>query len=1667
MGSPAQAEYPAYLNLGSGTHFITTSISKAYSGTPTGLLSLLLSSSTVNCSGSINLTNITLNAGTSTVNMQDSSGAKSIRSASQEFNHLNFNDNDTSWTLEDDLTLKGDLTLSAGTFVHNNKKVIISGSGTSCISGVFTFYDFECTSQGKEIDFEQTKTQTVAGTFTITGGTGGQIELFSQSAGSKWFLDPVNASVSYATIKDSTTLKTIVALDSIDSGNNTGWIIGGSLNVTAPITDDILYVGDPVDISWATVSGISKVNLYYATNASAGELTWKKITPTPIDNNSGASTTHPWVVEDDISADCAIKVVAVVDGAEVSGLDDTSGKFKIMGTVLLSYPNVEGIGWPVDTQRRIEWTTVGTVADIKVYCSTQGGAVGTWDDIGTIGTNKYYDWTPSDKYGGSFTSDDCYIKITDSRYEDIVDDVSDYKFKIGTGGLKDVMATDLNDVGKTVLASGSSYRVRWATLGAVSAVDIAYSIDGGTFTPIAVSVTNDGKYDGVDDDGPWIIEHALSDEVLVRVSDSADADVFAKTETIAIQAPFTITAPEEAETLLGGGDKEIKWETLAGLTIANVKIEYSLTGEAPWTEINEGSYTATNDWSELWSVPTQSATAVKIRITDAADTTGFAYADSAAFKVKRGQVTVKIPNTAVIWKVGEGHEIEWLATGDVTSVKLYYCIDGDQPTPDWKPVDDDGSGRAVPIDAALAKYMWAIPDDVSAQCLVKVEDADDPDIFDVSDALFTIRPILRLTVPNGGQNWVVGNSYDIKWTTTGTIDDVKLEYSANGGGAWNDIGTPPITNINSKSWTVPEAALSANNCLVKVSSYLDSAVFDKSDNPFTVSLATIDITSPAEGDIWVQGDNKEIVWDSDGTVNDNLTIEYSASGNFTDAVELGSSETNDKSFWWNITEGISTSTTAKVRIKDMTWAAKGKDVSDTSAEFELAEPRIDLVQPVGGERLKAEGSYEIKWTSRGSAISNKVKIEYSKLGDFTDAVVIDTTADDVNDGSFLWTNIDDAISDTVKLRVYDANNLTLYGESADVFSIVGVLGISSPAAETTLYVSKDAAIGWTTAGTIGDVNLSYSKTGEGAEAVWYNMDDEKLGDVGVEPTQVTNGETYTWTIPDIVYTDNSPNPNVFFKVEDPNDSLVYSTRRFTVSYYTIVWSVTDLDGLVGHLGALSVISTDVASGTQFENRSGLSSPVSLYYYPDKSYNSVWSRNAFLDTSLEGWVADSNDKKLSIKMPAKLIEKVRKVYTEIYYDADADLLSLTAWLQEQEKMIPKENLSAEIFGVTEVFIEIFDSSDNVIISSDSVTESALNTTGVFMAKWADLKANGKIAGGNRYFIRVRIIYQGAYHWGGVSFEITEALDLHTIAEQVKAGGGLEGKIESQTGLTRTAVTAAKTSIESEVATKAAATQTAVTAKATETMTLIGSEDLKTGETLASTLSRESASRILNQESHIRINDTLTIRYKTTTGLSPTVTVYDPADKKRIDAKKMTETVSGTGIYEYDVTFSWGKGTHTVICQETTKGTLDGINIEVISTDLDSIANTATTTMAQLANIDTDQMELLSGSIEDINGVISRIVNNIDELAGLSAKVQDLAGKTTEAIYEQLEIAARKLREINEGQGVKIEKMYDLSEEQSTDMDYVKNKTLEIKALTELTQAILSRTSDVPVVKTWME
>ena len=183
--------------------------------------------------------------------------------------------------------------------------------------------------------------------------------------------------------------------------------------------------------------------------------------------------------------------------------------------------------------------------------------------------------------------------------------------------------------------------------------------------------------------------------------------------------------------------------------------------------------------------------------------------------------------------------------------------------------------------------------------------------------------------------------------------------------------------------------------------------------------------------------------------------------------------------------------------------------------------------------------------------------------------------------------------------------------------------------------------------------------------------------------------------------------------------------------------------------------------------------------------------------------------------------------------------------------------------------------------------------------------------------------------------------------------------------------------------------------------------------------------------------------------------------------MTESISGSGIYEYDVKFKWGMGEYTIVCKEETKGIVDGISIDVIFTDLEDIQASITTTMGKMAGIDTDQIKMLIPHLAGIDALITNIIAGMDELTGISTKTEELTEKVVVAIYSELSIAAEKLKEINEGQGIEIEKMYEISESLSTDIDYIRNKALEIKAMVELSQEILSRTKDKPIVKSWLE
>jgi hypothetical protein len=84
------------------------------------------------------------------------------------------------------------------------------------------------------------------------------------------------------------------------------------------------------------------------------------------------------------------------------------------------------------------------------------------------------------------------------------------------------------------------------------------------------------------------------------------------------------------------------------------------------------------------------------------------------------------PNGGESYMEGATQDITWSATGISDQVSLQYSVDNSSTWIDIATVSNTGT------------YPWVIPNILSNTCLVKISSVDDPSIFDISDAPFSI-----------------------------------------------------------------------------------------------------------------------------------------------------------------------------------------------------------------------------------------------------------------------------------------------------------------------------------------------------------------------------------------------------------------------------------------------------------------------------------------------------------------------------------------------------------------------------------------------------------------------------------------------------------------------------------------------------------------------------------------------------------------------------------------------------------------------------------------------------------------------------------------------------------------------------------------------------------------
>jgi hypothetical protein len=859
--------------------------------------------------------------------------------------------------------------------------------------------------------------------------------------------------------------------------------IQGSLTITIPNGGEEWRVGSSEEITWDVVGSISDVTLTYSLDE--GESF-----PYLIVSSSPCDGSYTWVVADSISDKVRVKIA---DANDLSVYDISDDNFKIVGKLALVIPN-GGEVWPVDSPHDIVWEVIGSIGKVKLEYSLDGGVTYPYLIVqSTDASSLRYNWEVADAISSTVK-----IKITDAL-DSTVYDTSDDNFKIRGK----FILTSPN--GKEIWVSHSAHNITWQRIGSIAKAKLEYSLDNGMTYPYTITPSTDASKESF----TWVVPDTITTQARVKITDISDSTVYdASDDNFVIRGGFTITSPNGRESWQVGSEENITWESFGN--ISRVKIEYSTDRGARWNVIEDS---IPNRGVYLWKVPDAISSQCLIRVSDSSDPDAFDVSDN-VFQIK-GALILDSPNGGEEWDVGSPQEIRWERIGSIGYVKLEYSTNGF--------TDETATNLIIgSTPAGRLHYTWTIPDKIGDNIKVRISDSSDEAVFDVSDSKFKIKGAFNIKIPNGGEAWVVGKDYDIKWDTYGGIPNIRLAYSSDEGMNWATI-VSAIPNVGSYLWKIPDVI--SSKCKVKVSDVNDSSVFDISDSDFKIQGDLI-ITSPNGGEKWVVGSQEVIQWERVGSIT-KVQLEYSNNGGKT-FLPIAEPLPNSGSYTWDVPDAITTE--ALVRITDVDDVT----VTDTSDDLFSIRGSLSITSPNGGEAWVVGNVYDITWQSKGTI--PYVKLKYSYDGGSIWDLIVDSCE---NSGVYSW-KVPDSVSSKVKVRVVDNLNEEIFDVSDDYFRIRCAFILHSPNGGEEYKVGRSYNIRWVNIGTIPDVKLQYSR-------------DDFSTDVQTISAAVPNIGMYLWTIPDAV------SDKVKVRVSDPNDKGAYDDSN---NYFRIVpdFKVTSPNG---------------------------------------------------------------------------------------------------------------------------------------------------------------------------------------------------------------------------------------------------------------------------------------------------------------------------------------------------------------------------------------------------------------------------------------------------------------------------------------------------------------------------
>jgi len=187
-------------------------------------------------------------------------------------------------------------------------------------------------------------------------------------------------------------------------------------------------------------------------------------------------------------------------------------------------------------------------------------------------------------------------------------------------------------------------------------------------------------------------------------------------------------------------------------------------------------------------------------------------------------ITVTNPNALSVWYASSTYTITWTWSGSVgANVKIEYDF--------WY-----YSTPVVVTDSTAndGSYTWTVPSiiDSHTNYFIRIWDLSDLSVYDDS-AFFEIvggsgSGTITVSAPTITDVWYTGSTYDIRWTTSGSVGpNVEIEYQVFPLGSPVTITSSTQTSTGRYSWSIP-TSLAAGTYTITVRDVSNVDIYDES-----------------------------------------------------------------------------------------------------------------------------------------------------------------------------------------------------------------------------------------------------------------------------------------------------------------------------------------------------------------------------------------------------------------------------------------------------------------------------------------------------------------------------------------------------------------------------------------------------------------------------------------------------------------------------------------------------------------------------------------------------------------------------------------------------------------------------------------------------------------------